>query len=289
MQIIRRVEEMKAILKDNKETIGFVPTMGYLHEGHLSLIKESVKQNTFTVVSVFVNPLQFGPNEDFDTYPRDQEKDAKLAKEHGVDYLFMPEVSSMYPEPLGYDITVKQGADVLCGRSRPGHFDGVVTVLLKLFNIVRPTRAYFGMKDAQQLAIVDNFSNQFNLPVEIIGLPTVRAEDGLALSSRNVYLSEEEKKEATYLSKALFNGFKQFQDQHKSGTIIEEVKDTINQNTNGNIDYVEFLEYPSLKGVSSSTQIFVLALAVKFEQARLIDNIIFTKERILNRFERKDD
>lgn len=289
MQIITSVEEMKAIIKEEEGTIGFVPTMGYLHKGHLSLIEESVMKNSLTVVSVFVNPLQFGPNEDFDTYPRNKEKDIELAALHHVDYLFMPEVSSMYPEPLGYEITVKQGADVLCGRSRPGHFDGVVTVLLKLFNILGPTRAYFGMKDAQQLAIVDNFTKQFNLPVEIIGLPTVRSADGLALSSRNVYLSETEKKEAVYLSKALFSGFKQFKDENKSGTIVNEVKESIRENTNGEIDYVEFLEYPSLNQVSSSTQVFVLALAVKFKQARLIDNIIFTKERILNRFERKDD
>ena len=289
MQIITSVEEMKAIIEEEEGTIGFVPTMGYLHKGHLSLIEESVMKNSLTVVSVFVNPLQFGPNEDFDTYPRNKEKDIELAALHHVDYLFMPEVSSMYPEPLGYEITVKQGADVLCGRSRPGHFDGVVTVLLKLFNILGPTRAYFGMKDAQQLAIVDNFTKQFNLPVEIIGLPTVRSADGLALSSRNVYLSETEKKEAVYLSKALFSGFKQFKDENKSGTIVNEVKESIRENTNGEIDYVEFLEYPSLNQVSSSTQVFVLALAVKFKQARLIDNIIFTKERILNRFERKDD
>src|SRR5690625_2847545 len=195
MKIIRSVQTMeKEIAEQTDKTIGFVPTMGYLHEGHLALVEAAREENQLVVMSIFVNPLQFGPNEDFERYPRDEERDAKLAKETGVDLLFVPTVDTMYPEEVNIQVKVSKGTDVLCGRSRPGHFDGVATVLAKFFHIVEPTKTYFGLKDAQQFSVVHSLISQLNFPIQLVGLPTVREEDGLAKSSRNVYLSEKERR-----------------------------------------------------------------------------------------------
>lgn len=206
MIVVTTIKEMQQKMIEYRKqgkTIGFVPTMGYLHEGHVTLLKEARKENDIVVLSVFVNPLQFGPNEDFDRYPRDIVRDEQIAKDAGVDVLFYPAVAEMYPRPLSVQVVVKERVDVLCGKSRPGHFDGVATVLTKLFHIVMPTRAYFGMKDAQQVAVVDGLIRDFHFPIELVAVPTVREADGLAKSSRNVYLSEEERKEAPALYAAL--------------------------------------------------------------------------------------
>src|SRR5690625_4888411 len=209
MKIIRTINEMKTQLNKVKDkSVGFVPTMGYLHEGHLSLVRKAREENDIVVMSIFVNPLQFGPNEDFDRYPRDEERDAQIAKEHGVHILFLPDVTEMYPEELGIKMSIHKGTNVLCGKSRPGHFDGVITVLTKLFHIVEPTKAYFGLKDAQQFAVVNTLLNELNFPLELVGLPTVREEDGLAKSSRNVYLSPSERDEATSIYSSLQLGQK---------------------------------------------------------------------------------
>ena len=205
-KVITTVSEMQNISKEYKthgQTIGFVPTMGALHEGHLKMMELSSEFNDVTVVSIFVNPLQFGPNEDFDAYPRQIDKDVEMIEQIDVDYVFYPSVEEMYPDELGVTLKIGKLAHVLEGAQRPGHFEGVVTVVNKLFNIVSPDYAYFGKKDAQQLAIVEKMVKDFNQPIEIIGVDIVREKDGLAKSSRNVYLTVEERQEAVHLSKSL--------------------------------------------------------------------------------------
>lgn len=279
MKIIRSVQTMMKEVANVNKKIGFVPTMGFLHEGHLSLVKEAKQENDIVVMSIFVNPLQFGPNEDFEQYPRDEQQDAEVAEQHGVDILFLPTVDDMYPKEMGIKMTINQGTDVLCGRSRPGHFDGVITVLTKLFHIVQPNNAYFGLKDAQQFAVVNTLVTQLDFPVQLVGLPTVREGDGLAKSSRNVYLSEIERKEATSLYSGLKLGQKLIVDGIKNpATIITEVKKFISNNTSGKIDYIELLSFPNLKSITTINQQVILAVAVKFSNARLIDNIILNEE-----------
>lgn len=278
MKIIRTISEMKAALnKINDKSLGFVPTMGFLHEGHLSLVNEARKENDVVVMSIFVNPLQFGPNEDFERYPRDEEHDTKLAGQSGVDILFVPTVETMYPDEMGLEIIVNKGTDVLCGRSRPGHFDGVATVLAKFFHIVEPDKTYFGLKDAQQFSVVHTLISQLNFPIELVGLPTVREADGLAKSSRNVYLSEEERAEATVLYKALQLG-KQLiaEGDTNSQSIVEEVSNYISTQTDAKIDYVELLSYPTLNQINYVDKQIIIAIALHYEHARLIDNIILS-------------
>ena len=287
MKIIDNITDMKLELNHHKQKpIGFVPTMGFLHEGHLSLVDESVRENELTVMSIFVNPLQFGPNEDFDTYPRDADRDAELAKTHGVDILFMPTTEIMYPKKLTFSLKVTEKADVLCGRSRAGHFDGVVTVLLKLFNIIQPTNVYFGMKDAQQLAIVHAFAEQFNLPINIIGLATVREPSGLAKSSRNVYLSDEEKHLAKSLQISLNYGAELIKArEYNVKNILDNVRAEFYASNNVEFEYLELLSYPELEEVTEIESTVVLAIAVKYNQARLIDNLIIDKNGdILTKF-----
>lgn len=280
MKIIRTITEMKeALIACQHKSIGFVPTMGYLHEGHLSLVKRAAEENDIVAMSIFVNPLQFGPNEDFERYPRDEDRDAKLAELSGVDLLFIPTVDIMYPEEVGIQIKIEKGTDVLCGRSRPGHFDGVATVLAKLFHIVEPDKAYFGLKDAQQFAVVHTLISQLNFPIQLVGLPTVREADGLAKSSRNVYLSEDERKEATVLYKSLQLGKQLIQEGIKSvANVEEEIVNFITQHTNAKIDYVELLSYPALNNIETINEQVILALALHYKNARLIDNIILSPD-----------
>lgn len=282
MKRIHSVRAMKEEIKKlQNKTIGFVPTMGFLHDGHLSLVEQAKNDNDIVVMSVFVNPLQFGPDEDFERYPRDAEKDAEVAEEKGVDFLFIPSVDEMYPTEMGITLTVTKGTDVLCGASRPGHFDGVATVLTKLFHLMQPTRAYFGLKDAQQFAIVNTLVTDLDFPVTLVGLPTVREHDGLAKSSRNVYLSEEERNEATILSSSLHYAQKLVVDGMKNpDTIIQEVYSMIKKHTGAEIDYVQLLSYPALQPVSEITSQVILAVAVQYKNARLIDNIILTKDGV---------
>ncbi|CAN7347878.1 pantoate--beta-alanine ligase [Rossellomorea sp. LjRoot5] len=278
MNVITKISDLRLSiesLKKTGKTIGFVPTMGFLHEGHLTLAKEARSQNEIVVMSIFVNPLQFGPNEDFDRYPRDVERDTELARTSGVDILFIPEVADMYRGSQSVTMRVKERVDVLCGRKREGHFDGVVTVLTKLFHLVQPTRAYFGQKDAQQVAVVEGLVSDYFFPVEIIRVPTVREEDGLAKSSRNVYLSEEERQVAPFLYRSLKEAAKSIEDGERTPSVITgRISKIIQANTSGTIDYVEVYSYPELEELKQLEDDIIIAIAVQFQQARLIDNII---------------
>lgn len=279
MQIVNSKVEMKKISQDfrnNGYKIGFVPTMGYLHEGHLSLVRQAKKENDKVVVSIFVNPLQFGPNEDLDKYPRDLERDKALLEKEGVNVLFYPSVEEMYPKDFLTKVSVRKITEVLCGASRPGHFDGVCTVVTKLFNIVKPDNAYFGKKDYQQLKVIERFVKDLDMDVNIVGMPIVREPDGLAMSSRNVYLSEEERKSALSLNKS----FKVVEDALAKGVrsaeeIRKRVIDFISSHPYTKIDYVEIVDPETLEKVVEIKSNFLLALAVFVGKARLIDNNIF--------------
>ncbi|WP_108671151.1 pantoate--beta-alanine ligase [Peribacillus acanthi] len=279
MNIITNASDMQKTMQKYKsegKSIGFVPTMGYLHEGHKSLLQEARKRHDIVALSIFVNPLQFGPNEDFDTYPRDLKRDETIASEMGVDVIFYPTVQEMYGEELTVSVKVTNRTDALCGRKRPGHFDGVATVLTKLFNIVLPDEAFFGLKDAQQVAIVQGMVEDFNFPVKIVPVTTVREEDGLAKSSRNVYLLEEERKQAPQLYQSLLLAKESIEEGvTNSSSVVSLIESHIKETTNGIIDYVEVYSYPQLKTVEQLSGKIIIALAVKFSKARLIDNIIF--------------
>ncbi|WP_100398574.1 pantoate--beta-alanine ligase [Bacillus sp. FJAT-44742] len=283
MRVVRTIAELKTELsrkKNEGHEIGFVPTMGYLHEAHLRLVDRACQENGTVVMSIFVNPLQFGPNEDFDRYPRDIERDKKLAVERGVDILFCPDTKEMYPSPLSVTVQVKEGTDVLCGRHRPGHFDGVATVVLKLLHMVEPSRIYFGMKDAQQVAVIEKMVSDLNIPVTVVPCETIRENDGLAKSSRNVYLSEKERRQAPALYESLVQGAALINEgEDRPEKVIEKVKDMIEAKTDGEIDYVELLSYPDLKPVESIEGRVIIAAALRFEKARLIDNITLEASR----------
>ncbi|WP_413380567.1 pantoate--beta-alanine ligase [Alkalihalobacillus sp. 1P02AB] len=257
------------------KTIGYVATMGFLHEGHLQLVAKAKEQCDVVVMSIFVNPLQFGPNEDFERYPRDEKRDSELAEKAGVDYLFYPTVEEMYPEEQMMEIRVTQGTDVLCGASRPGHFDGVAVVVMKLFQIVQPNKAFFGLKDAQQVAVIENMVRAFDIPVEVIRCETVREEDGLAKSSRNVYLSDEERKLAPQLYQTLLKGCELvLGGTTERDQIISFLTSELNGLSLGKLDYTDVLSFPSLKAEKQLTGEVIIALAYQFKQARLIDNVI---------------
>jgi len=284
LQIFHRIDEIrKAIRAARAERhtvkIGFVPTMGYLHKGHASLLETARKQCDVVVLSIFVNPLQFGPNEDFERYPRDEQRDLALAREAGADIVFFPSVEEMYPRPTKTIVSVSEVTDRLCGASRPGHFDGVATVVTKLFNIVQPDFAFFGMKDAQQVAVIQQMTDDLNMPVEIIPCPTLREEDGLAMSSRNVYLQPEERKQALVLSSALRLAEEMVRESKgamKAAQLQDAVKRHISEAPLAQIDYADVLAYPSLQPVTDLNDVsaVIVALAVKFGKTRLIDNAI---------------
>lgn len=277
-QVVERIKDMNSIVsqfKSQGKTIGLVPTMGALHDGHLKMIKQSIEENDITAVSIFVNPLQFGPNEDFDDYPRPFESDLEKLKQIGVDYVFHPTVEEMYPGELEMTITVGRLAQVLEGKERPGHFDGVVTVVNKLFNIIQPTRAYFGRKDAQQLAIIEKMVEDFNHSVQIVPIDIVREADGLAKSSRNIYLTDEERKEAVHLSKSLALAKKKYDEgERNSDVLIQAITQYLESNVSGDIVEVAIYSYPELEEQHTIEGQIFISLAVKFSQARLIDNII---------------
>lgn len=277
-QVVERIKDMNSIVsqfKSQGKTIGLVPTMGALHDGHLKMIKQSIEENDITAVSIFVNPLQFGPNEDFDDYPRPFESDLEKLKQIGVDYVFHPTVEEMYPGELEMTITVGRLAQVLEGKKRPGHFDGVVTVVNKLFNIIQPTRAYFGRKDAQQLAIIEKMVEDFNHSVQIVPIDIVREADGLAKSSRNIYLTDEERKEAVHLSKSLALAKKKYDEgERNSDVLIQAITKYLESNVSGDIVEVAIYSYPELEEQHTIEGQIFISLAVKFSQARLIDNII---------------
>ena len=276
-KLIKSISEMKEIVKDLKIeglSIGFVPTMGYLHKGHISLMECSKRENDITIVSVFVNPIQFGKNEDFDKYPRDIERDLKICKEVGVNYLFNPSQKEMYPSDYSTFVVVEGLTERLCGAFREGHFKGVTTVVNKLFNIVKPDRAYFGKKDYQQLKVIERMVKDLNMDIEIIGCPIVREADGLALSSRNKYLSPEERKSALSISKALFEAKKKFEagetDPYK---LIKLIKNIINSYPYTRIQYVEIVDSETLEPKTKVEKGDIIAVAVFVGNTRLIDNI----------------
>ncbi|WP_096200907.1 pantoate--beta-alanine ligase [Bacillus sp. FJAT-45350] len=279
MKIVSEIgllQELIGSFKKEGKTVGFVPTMGYLHEGHLSLVDRATKENDIVVMSIFVNPLQFGPNEDFDKYPRDFDRDKQLAENANVDILFFPQVADMYPSESAMKIAVTQGVDVLCGKSRPGHFDGVATVVLKLFNIVTPERAYFGMKDAQQVAVIEMLVRDFNLAVEVVPCDTLREEDGLAKSSRNVNLTTTERKEAPVIYKSLLQAKDMIrQGESNTETVVQSIITSIVDVTSGELDYVQVLTYPELQQITQLKGRIIIAVALKYSSARLIDNLTF--------------
>ncbi|MGC9257967.1 pantoate--beta-alanine ligase [Desulfurella sp.] len=277
-KVIHTIDQMKEFSKNSilsKKSIGFVPTMGYLHNGHLSLIKKARSQNDIVVVSIFVNPLQFAPNEDFNTYPRDFEKDRILCEQNGVDVIFYPGYEVMYPQNYQTYVEVSFLSKPLEGKSRPTHFKGVTTIVLKLFNIIKPTRAYFGKKDAQQLIIIKKMVEDLNLDVEIVPCEIERDIDGLALSSRNVYLNAKERSQAVCLKKALDKA-KELIDAkiYDSQTIIKNMKDVINSYDLARIDYISINStdcLSELKDVVLGKTL--ISLAVFFGKTRLIDNM----------------
>lgn len=271
---IKEMQQLTSELKAQGKTIGFVPTMGALHDGHITLLKQAQQENDIAVASVFVNPLQFGPNEDYADYPRQIDEDEALLSRHAVDYLFYPGEEEMYPS-LPITLHVGEMAEVLEGAKRPGHFDGVVTVVNKLFNIVQPDRAYFGKKDAQQLAIIEAMVEAFNHNIQITGVDIVREADGLAKSSHNVYLTDNERQEATALFRSLQEAKNAFDNGERNAEQLESiVKSYLAAHTTGSIDEVAVYAYPSLQPVDTiGSQVFI-SIAVKYSKARLIDNII---------------
>jgi pantoate--beta-alanine ligase len=264
-----------AKLKAQGRTIGFVPTMGYLHEGHLSLVRECRKRVDTTVVSIYVNPLQFGPQEDFRRYPRDPGRDSSLLEKEGADVLFLPTDHEMYPELFRTSVEVAGLQDKLCGRSRPGHFRGVATVVLKLFHIVRPDYAFFGQKDAQQVVVLRRMVEDLNMDVNIRALPIVRERDGLAMSSRNSYLSEAERRAALVLFQSLEEGRRMFEGGERAASQIRErMARTMASEPLARVDYVEIVRPESLEPVERIEGETLVALAVYIGRTRLIDNII---------------
>lgn len=274
LRTIQTIEELKQWVTEKKAegaSIGLVPTMGFLHEGHMKLVETARSENDAVVMSIFVNPAQFGPNEDFDRYPRNMERDKELAEGAGTDVVFAPAATEMYPRESAITISAGRLADQLCGKSRPGHFDGVLKVVTKLFHLSEADRAYFGQKDAQQLAIIESLVEDFNFPLEIRRVETIREPDGLAKSSRNVYLSEQERTEAPHLKGALELGK---QAAIAGSDPIPAMTAYLAENCSGKIDYIQLLSYPDLtENVEGEA---ILALAVQFEKARLIDNLLFT-------------
>ncbi|MEK3983861.1 pantoate--beta-alanine ligase [Paenibacillus sp. FSL K6-3166] len=292
MRVVRSIKQLREALEYMRQgghtPIGFVPTMGYLHEGHASLLRRAGEMSNTVVMSIFVNPLQFGPNEDYDSYPRDEERDLELAEREGVDIVFIPSVEEMYPQPTRTTVSVSELTTRLCGASRPGHFNGVTTVVNKLFNIVQPDYAFFGLKDAQQVAVLRRMVSDLNMNVEIVPCPIVREGDGLALSSRNVFLSPEERSQALVLSRSL----RETREAIEEGKVrtIAEVRDLLTSVISSSplavIDYAEILTFPNLEGLRNEVVLtdvdgeMIIALAVKFGRTRLIDNNVFIPKEV---------
>ena len=278
MEVITKISAVEAAIekrKSSEKSIGFVPTMGYLHEGHLSLVKESLRQTDCTVVSIFVNPAQFGPKEDLQEYPRDLERDSALLQELGVDLVFIPDNREMYPEGFKTYVEVTDLQDKFEGQSRPGHFRGVCTVLLKFFEIVNPDVAYFGQKDAQQAVIIKKMVRDLNLNVGIQVLPTVREKDGLTLSSRNVYLTKGQRKAALCLVKSLWEARHMVETGERDSHIIKTgMKRLIDAEALANLDYIEIVDLDNFQPIDKIKKEALIAIAVYFGKVRLLDNLI---------------
>lgn len=272
---IKDVRECVNAWKREGLTVGFVPTMGYLHEGHKSLMEAARANNDKVVVSVFVNPMQFGPNEDLESYPRDFEKDSALCESVGVDLIFHPEPEEMYADGFCSYVDMNGLTTELCGKSRPIHFRGVQTVVLKLFNIVKPDRAYFGQKDAQQLAVIRRMVKDLNVDTEIVGCPIVREADGLAKSSRNTYLNPDERQAALILSRSLKLGRELIENgETDSKAVIKAITDSINTEPLAKIDYVDVVDFDTITPVDKIGKSVLVAIAVYIGKTRLIDNFI---------------
>ncbi len=278
MKVVNTINEVRETVKAWRKqglTVGLVPTMGYLHEGHASLIARASKENDRVVVSDFVNPIQFAPNEDLASYPRDIDRDAKVCEENGADIIFHPTPEEMYHKDFSTFVNITGPSEELCGKSRPIHFRGVCTVVSKLFLIVSPDRAYFGQKDAQQLAVIKRMVRDLNFDIEIVGCPIIREADGLAKSSRNTYLSPEERKAAVILHKALEKGKELVLNGEKSAkVIIDTVTQVINSEPLAKIDYVQVVDFPNIKVVEDINGDILTAVAVYIGKTRLIDNFI---------------
>lgn len=278
MKIVNTINEVREAVKAwHKQglTVGLVPTMGYLHEGHASLIARASKENDRVVVSDFVNPIQFAPNEDLASYPRDIDRDAQVCEENGADIIFHPTPGEMYHKDFSTFVDITGPSEELCGKSRPIHFRGVCTVVSKLFLIASPDRAYFGQKDAQQLAVIKRMVRDLNFDIEIVGCPIIREADGLAKSSRNTYLSPEERKAAVILHKALEKGKELVLNGEKSAkAVIDTVTQVINSEPLAKIDYVQVVDFPNIKVVEDINGDILTAVAVYIGKTRLIDNFI---------------
>ena len=278
MQIVKTINEVRTQVKEWKKqglSVGFVPTMGYLHEGHASLMKRAKAECDKVVTSIFVNPMQFGVNEDLDSYPRDLDADAKLCDSIGVDLIFHPEVEEMYEEGFCSFVDMNGLTKELCGKSRPIHFRGVCTVVSKLFNIVTPDKAFFGQKDAQQLAVIRRMVKDLNMDIEIVGCPIIREEDGLAKSSRNTYLNEEERKAALILSKTIFLGEQMVKDGVTDAkALVAAMKENLAKEPMAKIDYVEAVSMDNIEPIDKIEGMVLVAMAVYIGKTLLIDNFI---------------
>lgn len=277
MQVTNTVEATRKLVKQWKKegkTIGLVPTMGFLHEGHASLIKRCREENDIVVVSDFVNPTQFGPNEDLEAYPRDFKRDSALCESIGADLIFHPQPEEMYHDPCAY-VSINTLSETLCGKTRPIHFKGVCTVVSKLFHIVTPDRAYFGQKDAQQLAIIRKMVEDLNFDIQIVGCPIVREEDGLAKSSRNTYLNTEERKAALCLSRAVKKGREIISAGCESEAVLTEMRAVIEAEPLAKIDYVSVVDALTMQPVEKVEKDVLVAMAVYIGKTRLIDNFIY--------------
>lgn len=280
MKVINEPEELQKIMEELKKegkNVGLVPTMGALHFGHVSLIKKSVLQNDITVVSVYVNPIQFGPNEDYEKYPRQIEKDIKVCQDNKVDFLFLPTNETLYNKNFSTYIYNNNVSKIMCGITRPTHFQGVCTIVAKLFNIVMPQRAYFGLKDYQQYIIIKQMVEDLNFNIEIVGCPIVREDSGIAMSSRNTYLSKEEKVQATGIYKSLCLAKQLFCEGKKIENIKQVVEEKILKIPKSKIDYIEIRNSQNLQEVTDLDKNIVIAVAVKIGNVRLIDNMVCEK------------
>jgi pantoate--beta-alanine ligase len=275
MKIIEKIDDMKRLRRQLAEPVGLVPTMGYLHQGHLALVRRARAENPSLVVSIFVNPTQFGPQEDFDSYPRDTKRDLSLLEEEGTDVVFMPLVAEMYPEQFNSWIEVGKVTKRLEGASRPGHFKGVTTVCAKLFNIIQPTKAYFGQKDAQQAVVIKKMVADLNMNLEIVTIPTVREPDGLAVSSRNTYLNPDERQAAVVLYQALSLAQQLWSQGEKDAQRLrEEMIGLIQKQPLATIDYVSVADAETLDELDTVNPPALVSLAVKIGTTRLIDNVV---------------
>ena len=274
MQVVKTIAEIRALRRQISGTVGLVPTMGYLHEGHLALVKQAKQQNSAAIVSIYVNPAQFGPREDFGAYPRDLDRDLDLLQKEGVDIVFVPSDDEMYPLGFSSWVDVEKVTERLEGESRPGHFRGVATVVAKLFNIVQPTRAYFGQKDAQQVVVIKRMAADLNVNLEVVVVPTVRESDGLAMSSRNIYLGPKERQAATILFKALTLA-RQLRGggENDAEKIRRQMTALIQKEPLAKLDYASIADAETLQKLNLLDRPAVASLAVRIGKTRLIDNI----------------